>query len=101
VFSRTGTGNIAPLRTITGPSTLLAGIVTSVKVIDDEIYIVMNGNTVSVFPLMATGDVAPTRQITGPHTTTVGTIYDLTPGSNGEIEVSGVSGVHSFAKTAS
>jgi hypothetical protein len=99
VFSRTGTGNIEPIRTITGPSTLLSGIVTSVKVIGDEIYIVMNFNTISVFPLMGTGDIAPTRQIVGAHTT-MQSAYDLAPGANGEIEVSGTGGVRSFPATA-
>jgi hypothetical protein len=50
---------------------------------------------------MANGDVAPTRQIVGPHTTLTQIAYDLTPGSNGELEVSGINGVRSFPAGAS
>lgn len=67
VFSRTASGNVAPLRTIQGPSTGL-GLARPIHVdtVNNELA-VANGdtNTITVFSRTATGNVAPLRTISG------------------------------------
>ena len=69
-FSSTATGNVAPVRTISGANTGLAGYYFVSQLAVDgagNVYVgVTNGfNAIEVFGSMATGNVAPTRTITG------------------------------------
>lgn len=74
VFPLLGSGNIAPIRTLGGDQTGIAGpngIV--VDLVHDELYIVNYrpdyGGSITVFPRTASGNVAPQRVIQGPNTT--------------------------------
>ncbi|MEO8505923.1 MAG: hypothetical protein ABI609_18655 [Acidobacteriota bacterium] len=65
VFSRTATGNVAPLRTIVGPKTMLnRPFSVIVDAAHDEILVVDVTNGILVFPRSAGGNVAPKRHIT-------------------------------------
>jgi hypothetical protein len=73
VFAGNANGNIAPVRTITGPATGLAGnVVTGIAVseITGELYAMIKGSQfggpaqISVFGPSALGDVAPIRTLT-------------------------------------
>ena len=67
-FARAASGNVAPLRQITGAATLL-GTFTNYVVIDpvnNEIYAQANtGTGYAVFARTANGNVAPLRNVTG------------------------------------
>ncbi len=68
IFARAASGNVAPLRQITGAATLL-GTFTNYAVIDsanNEIYAQANSGTgYAVFARTANGNVAPLRNVTG------------------------------------
>jgi len=72
VFSRTANGNVAPLRTLSGASTGLAGpIGLALDRTNDEVFVtnVSPGTpTVTVYARMASGDTAPLRTLGGPST---------------------------------
>ena len=68
MFPQSASGNVAPLRAISGVSTG-ASRSFQVAVFAGEIYIAtFDTHSVDVFPLGANGDVAPVRRITGPAT---------------------------------
>ena len=70
IYSRTANGDVAPLRTLSGPSTGLSspdGIY--VDTINNEIGVANSGNnSVTIYSRTANGDVAPLRTISGPST---------------------------------
>jgi hypothetical protein len=72
VFSRMANGNVAPLRTLSGASTGLAGpIGLALDHTNDEIFVtnVSPGTpTVTVYARTASGDTAPLRTLAGPST---------------------------------
>ena len=69
VYSRTGNGNVAPLRTISGAATGLnspEGL--TVDTVNNEIFVANDfpaNGTVNVYGLTAVGNVAPLRTISG------------------------------------
>jgi hypothetical protein len=68
VFPRDGSGNVTPLRTISGDNTGL-NYTTGVHVYRNEIFVAnYNGNSVTVYNLNDSGDVLPKRTIAGPST---------------------------------
>jgi hypothetical protein len=71
VYSRTASGNVAPLRTITGATTLLvnpSGL--SVDTTNNEIFVAESSaaNAMLVFSRTAKGNVAPLRNVSGTKT---------------------------------
>jgi hypothetical protein len=66
VFPANGSGALAPLRTIKGTLTTIAGI-ESLTVDHDEIFIA-NLNSIRVFPTSGDGNIAPLRAIVGADT---------------------------------
>jgi DNA-binding beta-propeller fold protein YncE len=70
VYRRTATGDVAPLRTLSGASTGLSGPVrVVVDPVHDELVVANQGSdTITVYPRTATGNVAPLRTLTGPAT---------------------------------
>ncbi|MBI3074071.1 MAG: beta-propeller fold lactonase family protein [Deltaproteobacteria bacterium] len=104
VHSLAASGNVAPVRTIAGPTTTLSrpfGL--AVDVINNEIFVAnYSGSSILVFPRDAGGDIAPTRVISGaatglsaPHAVVVDT-------TGNEIFVLnwGLNSVTSYARTA-
>lgn len=96
VYAASANGDVAPLRTIAGPRTMLTEP-DGVAVTADEI-IVCDAFAVSVFPLRASGDIAPTRQITGSETDIV-TCLDVAV-ANEEIYVADLNELLVFPVTA-
>jgi hypothetical protein len=82
-------GDVAPLRTITGPATGLDSPL-GITVIGDEIAVGNVNNAVTFYALDADGDTGPTRQIAGPHTGL--NIPIQVVASGGELYVSDVTG---------
>ena len=68
VYSRTANGNVAPLRTISGPATGLAEATRLALDLVNNSLAVTTGNAVRVFARTANPGVAPLRTITGPAT---------------------------------
>ena len=70
VYSRTASGNIAPLRMISGASTGLNGPTgIAVDTVNDEIIVAnSNNNSLTVFTRTTNGNVAPLRTISGAST---------------------------------
>jgi len=70
VYNRTDNGDVAPLRTLSGPSTgLNAPRGIAVDLIHDEIFVTnFSGNSVTVYGRTASGDTAPLRTISGSST---------------------------------
>jgi hypothetical protein len=66
VYPARGDGDVAPLRTIAGPSTTLT-TAADLVVAKDRI-IVCDLDAITMFPLDASGDVAPVARIAGPTT---------------------------------
>ena len=69
-FRRTAGGNVAPVRTLKGPATGLAGpVAVAVDVNNDEL-IVANGDndSITVYSRTASGNTAPLRTLAGPAT---------------------------------
>lgn len=72
VYTRTGSGNLAPLRTLVGAATGLAsprGL--AVDIVNNELIVVNTlslSESVTVYPRTANGNVAPLRTISGPLT---------------------------------
>jgi DNA-binding beta-propeller fold protein YncE len=67
VYSRSTSGNVAPLRALAGNATGLNGpIGVAVDTVNNELF-VANDNTdsITVYPLTANGNVTPTRTIAG------------------------------------
>jgi len=67
VYARRANGNVAPLRSLSGPATGLStpsGL--AVDTVNNELFVV-NGsnNSVTVYPRVANGNVAPLRTIFG------------------------------------
>ena len=72
VYSAGANGNVAPIRTIAGPSTGFANGVYGVAWRNNRIY-VTSGNSpfnsqIGIFPQAANGNVAPTKSISGSST---------------------------------
>ncbi len=67
VYKRDADGDVAPIRVIEGPSTLLeyAGKGLFLDTVHDEIYTAMSNNAILVFPRTASGNAAPTRVLSG------------------------------------
>ena len=67
VYSRTASGNSAPVRTLVGAATGLSTPVgVAVDVVHDELIVVNNGNdSVTVYARTATGNTAPLRKLVG------------------------------------
>ncbi len=106
VFTRTASGNVAPLRTIVGPATGLTGPVgLAVDTVHNEVA-VANGGTgapgtasITVYALAANGNASPIRTISGPSTSglagafalIIDTVNDelavLTPNGGGVVTV--------------
>lgn len=73
VYPLGANGNVAPLRTLKGPATGLAGpIGMAVDFVHDELlvanYKVSGGGSIVVFPRTATGNFPPLRTVQGPQT---------------------------------
>jgi hypothetical protein len=68
VFSADASGDVAPLRTITGAATTLTSPVGVTATGDQIIVCDAGANALDVFPLTADGNVAPARRIAGPST---------------------------------
>ena len=71
VFSRTASGNVAPVRNVSGASTQLGSSFTEALAFDpghDEVYVAAHNTGYVVFPRTATGNVAPSRFVTGAST---------------------------------
>jgi hypothetical protein len=83
VYPARSDGDVAPLRTIAGPSTTLRD--PSDLLIARDRIIVCDGDAIDLFPLSASGDVAPVARITGPAT---GLIHALSiAAAHGELYV--------------
>ena len=68
VYTRTGSGNLAPLRTLAGAATGLGSASgLAVDEVNNELLVVSNSvpYSVTVYPRTAAGNVAPLRTITG------------------------------------
>src|SRR5438128_311331 len=67
VYARTANGNVAPLRTISGASTGLAGPRgVAVDLVNNELAVTnQNITSVTVYARTANGNVAPLRNISG------------------------------------
>lgn len=65
VYATTATGDVAPIRSISGPNTLLVNPVSvTVDTVHSELYVAdFFGQAVRVYPLGANGDVAPSRNL--------------------------------------
>jgi len=72
VYPARGDGDVAPLRTIAGPSTTLRAA-TDLLVVRDRI-IVCDGDAIDLFALSASGDAAPVARIAGPDTGLAGAL---------------------------
>ncbi len=67
-FSMFADGNVAPKKSIVGPSLGLPGSF-GVTIFDNELYVAeLNTSGINVYPLDAVGDTPPTRRIAGPAT---------------------------------
>jgi DNA-binding beta-propeller fold protein YncE len=107
VFARTASGNVAPLRTISGAATGLDRPQSvALDPVADEIFVVNpKSASITVYPRMANGNVAPLRTITT--NATLGTDPGLTSPQaialdavNGEIFVSDEDRILVFPRTA-
>lgn len=79
VYTRTASGDVAPLRTITGASTTFVGPTAVVVDTAHNEMFVLDIRAVDVFPINANGDVAPIRRISGANpafTLATGLAYD-------------------------
>jgi hypothetical protein len=74
VFPARATGDVAPLRTITGPGLFATGIAVDVEA--DEVYVGTPGGGIFVFARAGSGSPAPLRVIQGDQTT-LGTVVGL------------------------
>ena len=69
MYARTASGNTAPLRTLSGPATgidFLRGL--AVDTVNNELLVVSQANSVTVYPRTASGSTAPLRTLQGPAT---------------------------------
>jgi DNA-binding beta-propeller fold protein YncE len=65
VFPIAASGDVAPVRRISGPLTGLSGP-SGITVLDGELYVTnWDSNTVTVYPATAAGDITPSRIIEG------------------------------------
>ncbi|MEP6801208.1 MAG: hypothetical protein ABJC07_04685, partial [Acidobacteriota bacterium] len=68
VYTRTGSGNLAPLRTLAGAATgLVSPSGLAVDAVNDELFVVniTFPYSVTVYPRTANGNVAPLRTLAG------------------------------------
>lgn len=70
VYPADATGDVAPIRTISGAATTLV-TPWGVTISREQIIVCDVGGAIDVFPLTANGNVAPIRRIAGPATTLV------------------------------
>jgi serine/threonine protein kinase, bacterial len=83
VFAPNANGNVAPVRTISGPATGLYEPLSVAVDAGGNLYVVnqtsggSNSDTVNVFAPLANGDVAPIRTIVGPNTGLDGGAYGV------------------------
>ena len=106
VFSRTASGNVAPLRFISGSNTQMGNYTNYVTLdlANNEVYAQGDtGSGVVVFPRTASGNVAPTRNITGPSTGLNGIGGILVDNANNRLDVvvTNQNEVRVFPRTAS
>jgi sugar lactone lactonase YvrE len=91
VFAAGATGNVAPLRTITGAATGLNGPGGITLDSSGKIYVANgNGNSITVFAAGANGNVAPVTTIAGA-STLLAEPDGLVVGSNGSLFVTNFS----------
>ncbi|HEX7702959.1 MAG TPA: hypothetical protein VF403_19610 [Kofleriaceae bacterium] len=82
-FSLDATGDAAPFRTITGPTTMLSLPIGLTVDHDGDVYVAnRTGSSVTVYGPTATGDVAPIRSLTA---TGMGSPEGLVRGANDDI----------------
>jgi hypothetical protein len=70
VYSRVASGDVAPLRTLSGAATGLNGLsAVALDRVHDEIFVVNEGNvSITVYPRTASGNTPPLRALSGPST---------------------------------
>jgi len=89
VYSRSADGNVAPLRTIAGDSTLINEPRSlAVDTVNSELWVANSGDgSITVYRLSDSGDVAPKRRIKG-HQTGLGAVEGLAVDAfNGEVAI--------------
>jgi DNA-binding beta-propeller fold protein YncE len=73
VYARTASGDTAPLRTIAGASTgLISPVYLALDLVNNEVFVSVNGAAVNVYARTANGDIAPLRTIAGAATALLG-----------------------------
>jgi hypothetical protein len=89
VYSRTATGNTAPVRTLVGAATGLSFIQgLAVDVAHNELFVANgSGPAIKVYSLTASGNTAPLRTITGAATGMVQPVYIAFDTANNELFV--------------
>jgi 6-phosphogluconolactonase (cycloisomerase 2 family) len=94
VYARTATGNVAPLRTLSGAHTGLASPqAVAVDRAGDELVVVnTNGPSVTVYRRTASGDTVPLRTLNGPATGLDGPRGMALDPAHGEIVVANQTG---------
>jgi len=66
VYARTASGNVAPLRTLSGAATgLNAPRGVALDLVHDELVVVNDGNSVTAYARAASGNTAPLRTLSG------------------------------------
>jgi hypothetical protein len=69
VYSRTASGNTAPLRNLSGPATGLSFPGVAVDTVNNELLVGNGGNnSITVYSRTASGNTAPLRTLSGPAT---------------------------------
>jgi len=100
VYPRTASGNVTPIRTLTGVATgLNAPLGVAEDLVHGELFVANNfGLSVTVYPVTADGNVAPLRTLTG---FAFGPVQVLVDVVHDELYVLGVSVLQVFPRTAS
>jgi hypothetical protein len=104
VFSRTASGNTAPIRTLAGAATGLSFIQgLAVDVTNNELFVANgSGPAITVYSLSASGNTAPLRTLTGAATGMTQPIYIAVDPTNNELFVTnGNQTVTVYSRTAS
>jgi len=105
VFSRTASGNTAPIRTLVGAATGLSSIqALAVDVTNDELFVANgSGPAITVYSLAASGNTAPLRTLTGAATGMSQPIYLAVDPTNNELFVTNANNqaITVYSRTAS
>ena len=104
VFSRTASGNTAPIRTLSGAATGLSFIQgLAVDVAHNELFVANgSGPAITVYSLTASGNTAPLRTLTGAATGMTQPIYMAVDPTNNELFVTnGNQTITIYSRTAS